>query len=401
MTKNGTIVSEYEYDPEGLRVVKKAKGQTIHYVFEGTEPIFEKNITTGKTKSYVYALGKHLARVDGVIGDPTAKVYWYTTDHLGSVKAVTDDAGKVVFQADHLAFGQRYNESGDFDEWHSFTGKEFDPETGLYYFNARWYDQETGRFISEDPVGDPNNPNLYTYCANNPLRFLDPSGLKKTTTTNDDGSKTVTETDRKGNVKKVTEYDKDGSRTSVTKYEKDGKTVSSQTNYTYKTEGDKRTVKAATQYKNGDTSTTTSEYRKDPSGQWVNTINSIEGRDKNGNRLYSMKIDNGQLTDLNVSKELIDRILSDPKLAVVMSGLSKILQGAGWMIAAGSGEVATWGLGTSIAGPAFAYGMVQAAIGVEEVYSGLTGKKSIADRYGWEVDYLFTRPADPTTMVQP
>ena len=118
--------------------------------------------------------------MDGAIGDPAVKVYWYTTDHLGSVKAVTDNTGKVVFQADHLAFGQRYNESGDFDEWHSFTGKEFDPETGLYYFNARWYDQETGRFISEDPVGDPNNPNLYSYCGNNPLNQIDPTGTKST-----------------------------------------------------------------------------------------------------------------------------------------------------------------------------------------------------------------------------
>ena len=48
-----------------------------------------------------------------------------------------------------------------------FTGKDLDEDTGLYYFNARWYDQEVGRFVSEDPVGDANNPNLYTYCANN------------------------------------------------------------------------------------------------------------------------------------------------------------------------------------------------------------------------------------------
>gem|GEM_PF-4642059 len=46
----------------------------------------------------------------------------------------------------------------------------------MYYFNARWYDQEIGRFISEDPVYDPNNPNLYAYCANNPLKFTDLSG---------------------------------------------------------------------------------------------------------------------------------------------------------------------------------------------------------------------------------
>ena len=65
VTKNGILVSEYGYSPDGLRQVKKAKGQTTHYVFQGTEPIFEKNITTGKVKSFVYALGKHLARVEG------------------------------------------------------------------------------------------------------------------------------------------------------------------------------------------------------------------------------------------------------------------------------------------------------------------------------------------------
>jgi RHS repeat-associated protein len=58
-----------------------------------------------------------------------------------------------------------------------FTGKDLDEETGLYYFNARWYDSELGRFISEDPARDPNNPNLYTYARNNPLRFIDPTGL--------------------------------------------------------------------------------------------------------------------------------------------------------------------------------------------------------------------------------
>jgi pimeloyl-ACP methyl ester carboxylesterase len=46
----------------------------------------------------------------------------------------------------------------------------------LYYFNARWYDADTGRFISEDPIADPNNPNLYSYCANNPLSNTDSTG---------------------------------------------------------------------------------------------------------------------------------------------------------------------------------------------------------------------------------
>ena len=176
MVKYGTTISGYEYDPEGIRVVKKAKGQTIHYVFEGTEPVYEKNVTAGKVKSYVYALGKHLARVDGVIGDLTAKVYFYHTDQLGSVRAITDQSGKVVFNVDYFAFGARYISNGDFDEELGFTGKEYDVDIELYYYNARWYDPETGRFISEDPAADPNNPNLYSYCGNNPVIRTDSSG---------------------------------------------------------------------------------------------------------------------------------------------------------------------------------------------------------------------------------
>ncbi len=118
-----------------------------------------------------------MARVDGKIGDSGAKKYWYVTDHVGSIRAITDKDGKKVWSADYLAFGKQYIKDGDFEELHSFTGKEYDPDTGLHYYNARWYDSDLGRFISEDPVADPNNPNLYSYGANNPLRFTDPTGL--------------------------------------------------------------------------------------------------------------------------------------------------------------------------------------------------------------------------------
>ncbi|NLY74262.1 MAG: hypothetical protein GX075_03060, partial [Firmicutes bacterium] len=74
------------------------------------------------------------------------------------------------------AFGTQFAKDGDFEELHGFTGKEYDPDIGLYYFNARWYDPDLGRFISEDPARDPNNPNLYSYCGNNPLSRIDPTG---------------------------------------------------------------------------------------------------------------------------------------------------------------------------------------------------------------------------------
>ena len=180
VSKNGTVAADYEYSPDGLREVKRGSGGTIHYVFEGTEPIFEKRISNSRIRSYVYALGKHLARVDGVIGDSNAKVYYYHTDHEGSIKVVTDATGKLVYNADYFAFGTQFAKDGDFDETHAFTGKEYDNDINLYYYNARFYDSETGRFISEDPkMGQPDNPlsfNPYLYCLNQPLTMIDADG---------------------------------------------------------------------------------------------------------------------------------------------------------------------------------------------------------------------------------
>ena len=177
VSSNGTVVSTYEYSPDGLRQVKRGSKGTIHYVFEGTEPIFEKRIKDEKIKSYIYALGKHLARVDGIIGDKGAKVYYYHTDQVGTVRAITDQNGTTVFNADYFAFGTKFVSNGDFDETHGFTGKEYDSDTELYYYNARWYDPDLGRFISEDPAADPNNPNLYSYCGNNGITRTDPTGM--------------------------------------------------------------------------------------------------------------------------------------------------------------------------------------------------------------------------------
>jgi RHS repeat-associated protein len=60
-----------------------------------------------------------------------------------------------------------------------FIGKVYEKETGLYYFNARYYDSELGRFISRDPIGIVDDVNLYVYVGNNPLKFVDPTGLIK------------------------------------------------------------------------------------------------------------------------------------------------------------------------------------------------------------------------------
>jgi RHS repeat-associated protein len=60
-----------------------------------------------------------------------------------------------------------------------FTGREFDPETGLYHYRARAYDPRIGRFLQRDPIGFYDNINPYTYVGNNPLKWIDPLGMTK------------------------------------------------------------------------------------------------------------------------------------------------------------------------------------------------------------------------------
>ena len=88
---------------------------------------------------------------------------------------MTDSHGEVVWKGYISPFGDSATGEGSIQEAVKFTGKELDPETGLYYFNARWYDPVLGRFTTEDPARD--GVNWFVYVGHNPLRFIDPTGL--------------------------------------------------------------------------------------------------------------------------------------------------------------------------------------------------------------------------------
>lgn len=86
-------------------------------------------------------------------------------------------SGGVVYEASYVPFGPAHGESGS--EEFNYTGEHEDP-TGLYNFGARYYDPYTGRFITEDPItgslDDPQGLNRYSYCKNNPHKYVDPDG---------------------------------------------------------------------------------------------------------------------------------------------------------------------------------------------------------------------------------
>jgi RHS repeat-associated protein len=113
-----------------------------------------------------------------------SKYYYHTSDQVNSVRMVTDDAGAVVYSAAYAPYGQiQHTWVNTYQPKFQFSGKERESETGLDYFGARYYANGQYRFISVDPIiskeGAVSNPqlwNLYAYCRNNPVTFLDPDG---------------------------------------------------------------------------------------------------------------------------------------------------------------------------------------------------------------------------------
>ncbi len=102
-------------------------------------------------------------------------------DSLGSSSVATDASGTVVGSQTYKPFGETWASTGAFGTDRKFTGQRLDGGSGLYFYNARYYDPGVGRFVSADStVPDESNPqdyNRYSYVRNNPLIYTDPTGL--------------------------------------------------------------------------------------------------------------------------------------------------------------------------------------------------------------------------------
>ncbi|MCP4113711.1 MAG: hypothetical protein GY749_50655 [Desulfobacteraceae bacterium] len=166
--KKDNLTTTFLYDSDGTRIKKSGPRGTVRY-FGGLAELVD-----GSLVKYYYAGPILIARQDA-----TGK-YWYHSDHLGSVRLITDEQGQKVNTYDYAAFGHTISESGSLNNEHNFTGHRRDPETGLIYMGSRYYNTLLGRFISADTiVPDPTNPqalNRYAYAYNNPISNVDPTG---------------------------------------------------------------------------------------------------------------------------------------------------------------------------------------------------------------------------------
>jgi RHS repeat-associated protein len=112
------------------------------------------------------------------------KTYYYHANHLGSVNVVTDDKERVTARRDYRPYGESHDwsgaQAGPRELLNTFQGQKFDDQTGLYYFKARHYDAELGRFMSADTVvtdiNDPRTLHRYAFEGGNPVNYIDPTG---------------------------------------------------------------------------------------------------------------------------------------------------------------------------------------------------------------------------------
>lgn len=198
------LVATYTYDAAGRRISKVVDSEAITYTYDGMEVLEERDATGILLRQYVHGADRPVLLDRNLDGDGVAtgtldQRLYYHQDLMGSVVALTNTTGTVVEGYLYDVYGQRVvvtpglNGTVDWgaddvaqnesllDNAYGFTGQRFDEETGLYHFQARYYDPARGVFISRDPIGiwgDAHNlGNPYAYAGNDPLNVLDPTGM--------------------------------------------------------------------------------------------------------------------------------------------------------------------------------------------------------------------------------
>ncbi|OGW83658.1 MAG: hypothetical protein A2987_04765 [Omnitrophica bacterium RIFCSPLOWO2_01_FULL_45_10] len=208
---NGNIISGknkiMEYDIENRLTKVDELSSSTAFVYDGDGGRVKQTTTIGEQSAQTSYIG-NLYEVHSTDGNPltiskhifagtnrvctvtkdegrgTTDVSFYHSDHLGSSSIITDASGSQVEHYEYTPYGtiavSETVSRPSFLVHHKFTGKELD-NTGLYFYGARYYDPEIGRFITADPTiqrpYDPQDLNRYSYCRNNPINYTDPSGL--------------------------------------------------------------------------------------------------------------------------------------------------------------------------------------------------------------------------------
>jgi RHS repeat-associated protein len=173
----GTVT--FKYDPAGRRIQKVfhqgSTTTTTNYVYDGKGPNLIEEVDNNGSAVARYAYGK---RIDEPLAELRSGVTsYYETDGMGSVSSLSNSSGASAQTYTYDSFGNLTASAGSLTNPFRYTGREFDYESSLYFYRARYYDPRAGRFISEDPLRfGAGDVNFYDYVGGNPINYRDPSG---------------------------------------------------------------------------------------------------------------------------------------------------------------------------------------------------------------------------------
>ena len=163
-----------ERNKSGRCIQKSAASATMNYLYDGADIVQELDIAGMILARYAQGLG-----IDRVLAEFRSGVTsYYQADDLGSITSLTNPSATTSATYSYDTFGNLSASTGSLTNPFRYTGRELDTETGLYFYRARYYDPNVGRFAREDPIRFEAGTNFYTYVANDPVDFADPSGLK-------------------------------------------------------------------------------------------------------------------------------------------------------------------------------------------------------------------------------
>ena len=170
-TTLGGVTATFSYGGDGDRVKKTSSLGTSVYPFGD-----DYEITGGVTTKYISVDG--LGVVAKRVGTGTGAVtYWLHADRLGSIQAVTNTAGAIVFRRQYRPYGETLAQSGSHTESRGWIDQRNDGESGLTYLHARYFAPQLGVFVSPDPAGVEGGMNQYAYGLGDPIDGSDRSGL--------------------------------------------------------------------------------------------------------------------------------------------------------------------------------------------------------------------------------
>ena len=173
LTKNYKV--SFTYDAEGLRTGKTVNGEKTIYVWDGDQVVME--LSKGGAVQKRYIRGNDLVYADK--GENTEKTY-YVTDMHGNVVQLLDESGNVTKTYEYDSFGNEVKPEKKDENPYRYCGEYYDKETEEVYLRARYYESSVGRFITRDTyTGESDEPlslHLYTYCENDGVNMVDPSG---------------------------------------------------------------------------------------------------------------------------------------------------------------------------------------------------------------------------------